>query len=41
MQRVNTIVEQDELPNQVKQDLGLTWEELIVEGARALQEVEG
>lgn len=40
MLRVNTIVENDDIPKRVKQSMDLTWEELIVQGAEALEEVE-
>ena len=38
MKRVNTIIEDEESVVEVKKELGLTWEELIVQGAEALRE---
>jgi len=36
--RVNTILEDGSVPEQVKNEYDLTWEELIEQGARALDE---
>lgn len=36
MHRVNTVLEDGELPLSVKNELDLTWAELVEEGAEAL-----